>query len=278
MRRTALALALVAALLTGCSDDGSPSDAPASARPTRKPPAPRPERLERTGDPVELTVLQYNIQFADAGLDGVARDIAAVDPDVVLLNEIDDRRSTGGPQQAAYLARKLKMSYAYDPNGTVQYGLRGNAVLTRLDIAYVRRYRLPWPDGTEKRGLMNVVVTDGDVQVDVWTTHLNPDVGTLAQARRVRTIVGRPDCTTFLAGDLNVRPYRNPPQVLREHLGDVWRFVGEGAGGTNRSGTRRIDYLYFRRADPLTAVVEERAHSDHRRLVATFRVDPRENC
>lgn len=222
--------------------------------------------------------MQYNIQFASAGLDGVARDIRKVDPDIVLLNEIDDRRRTGGPQQAAYLARRLGMNVAYDPNGAVRDGIRGNAVLTKLDIAYVRRYALPRPDGTEQRGLMRVTVTRGRLQLNVWTTHLNPDVGTRAQARRVRTVVGVPPCTTILAGDLNVRPYRDPPQMLGEHLGDVWRYVGKGPGGTNRAGTRRIDYLYFRNTMPVSAVVEPRRHSDHHALVGAFLVDPADNC
>ncbi len=278
LRARAAAALLVAACLTGaCSDDEPGDDRPGPDLPTRTVP-PRPAVLERDGPPVEVTVLQYNIQFADAGIDAVARDIRESGAEVVLLNEIDDRRSTGGLQQAAYLAEELGMSYANDANGDVRDGVRGNAVLTSWDITFVRRYALPRPEGTEQRGLMNVVVRDGDVQLDVWTTHLNPDVGTLEQARRVRTLIGRPDCATVFAGDLNVRPYRNPPQLLREHLGDVWRYVGEGVGGTNRAGDRRIDYMYFRNAEPLTAVVAERSASDHRRLLATFRVDPRDNC
>jgi endonuclease/exonuclease/phosphatase family metal-dependent hydrolase len=285
MLRTRLALvgAVVAlAGLTSCTGDGDDEPTPdptetATARPKPRPPA-RPARLVRAGPPVEVTVMQFNIQFADAGLDGVAEDIRAAGADIVLLNEIDDRRSTGGRLQPRYLARKLGMNVAYDPNGAVRHGIRGNAVLTRFDITYVRRYDLPTPDGTEKRGLMNVVVRRGDVQLDVWTTHLNPDVGTLAQARRVRTRIGTPSCTTVFAGDLNTRPYRNPPKLLREHLGDLWRYVGDGTGGTNYSGERRIDYMYFAKATPLSAEVTPRLHSDHRGLLGTFLVDPRDNC
>lgn len=274
----ALLLVVTAALTAGCSDEPSADpDGPAQTR-TAKPVPPRPARLVRTGTPREVTVLQYNIQFADAGIDGVARDIRASGADVVLLNEIDDRRTTGGLLQPAYLAEKLGMDFAYDPNGTVRDGVRGNAVLTSWDITYVRRHRLPTPEGTERRGLMNVTVRDGRVQMDVWTTHLNPDVGTLSQARRVRTIIGRPTCSTVFGGDLNVRPYRNPPQVLREHLGDLWRYRGEGVGGTNRAGDRRIDYLYFRDAEPVSVEVLERGSSDHRPLLGRFLVDPRENC
>ncbi len=278
-RTAAVVLSLTVGLTTACTSDVTPtSDSEAGAtRPARTGP-PRPERLQRSGPPVTLRVLQYNIQFADAGINGVVDDIRATDADIVLLNEVDDRRSQGGRLQPRYLAEKLGMNFAYDPNGAVSRGLRGNAVLTRFDITYVRRYRLPTPEGTEKRGLMNVVVTDGDLQLDVWTTHLNPDVGTLAQARRVRTLIGRPSCTTILGGDLNVKPYRNPSVVLREHLGDLWRYVGKGVGDTSRIGGRRIDYLYFARAEPVSAEVAERSNSDHRRLVGTFRVDPRDNC
>ncbi|MDO9454748.1 endonuclease/exonuclease/phosphatase family protein [Nocardioides sp.] len=283
MARTRALLATAALVLTAglaaCSGDDAPApgDPTVTARAKPRPPA-RPARLVREGPPVEVRVLQYNIQFADAGIDGVVDDIRAADADIVLLNEIDDRRSTGGLLQPRYLARKLGMNVAFDPNGTVRHGVRGNAVLTSFDIAYVRRFDLPTPDGTEKRGLMDVVVRQGDVQLDVWTTHLNPDVGTLAQARRVRTIIGEPACTTVLAGDLNVKPYRNPPTLLREHLGDVWRYVGDGAGGTNRAGNRRIDYMYFARAEPVSAEVRPRGSSDHRGLLGTFSVDPDDNC
>ena len=279
--RASVALVVTAALMTlatGCTDDDVPGAAPtAPARPARTPP-PEPPRLVSQGPPVALTVLQYNIQFADAGIAGVAADIERSGADVVLLNEIDDRRGTGGIQQAERLGRLLGMEVAYDPNGDVSTGLRGNAVLTSYDVVDVRRHRLPHPDGTERRGLMRVTVREGDVQLQVWTTHLNPDVGTLAQARRVRTIIGRPDCTTVFGGDLNTKPDRNPPQVMRTHLGDLWRYVGDGPGGTNRAGDRRIDYLYFSLAEPVGAVVAERGASDHRGLVGTFLVDPRENC
>jgi endonuclease/exonuclease/phosphatase family metal-dependent hydrolase len=258
------------------SDDGDDEPRASGAAPTT--PRSRPTARPRQGRPVAVKVLQYNIQFGDAGLAGVADDIRASGADVVLLNEVDDRTATGGVRQADRLGSLLEMDVAYDPNGAVRTGVRGNAVLSRFRIADVRRWDLPRPDGTEQRGLMRVRLTSRTLSFHVWTTHLNPDVGTRRQARRVRTIVGVPYCTTILGGDLNVRPHRDPPALLREHLTDVWRAQGNGAGGTNRAGTRRIDYLYQGLARGTSIQVRPRGSSDHRPLLATLVLDPRRSC
>lgn len=226
---------------------------------------------------VKVRVLQYNIRFGQYGIDRVARDIERTGAQVVMLNEIDDRRPSGGVHQAKRLGQLLGMSVVYDPNSRNRFGFRGNAVLTSLSVRSFRRIALPAPEGTEPRGLLKVRVSNGAVAFDVWSTHLNPGKGKLAQARTVRTTIGDPTCATVLGGDMNTTPGTSEYRVPKTHLRDLFDKAGSGDGGTGAGG-KRIDYLFYDKVKPVKAKVLPRRHSDHHGLLGVVEIDPAKTC
>jgi endonuclease/exonuclease/phosphatase family metal-dependent hydrolase len=234
------------------------------------------ERKQAT--PVAIRVLQYNIRYGSRGLDRVAHDIRRTGAGVVVLNEVDDNRRTGGVHQARYLARRLGMRAVFDANIRTRHGHRGNAVLTRFPVRDVARHDLFVPPGTRPRGLVRVRLAVRGIGVDVWGTHLNVGRGTLRQARGTAAIIGRPTCATILGGDMNAGPGSPEDRVLRTHLQDVWRAVGRGPGHTNFRGIQRIDYLYHRHTTPLRTWVTPLRASDHRGVVGIVRLHRARSC
>lgn len=225
----------------------------------------------------KVRVVTYNIRFGQYGIRNLARDIRRTGAEVVLLQEVDDRRSTGGRHQARALARRLGMNVRYDPNGTVRHGWkRGNAILSTYPIRKVKRWDLP--RSKEQRGLMRARIDIGQRRLRVWVTHLEPGAGRLRQARAVRRRIGDPTCTTILGGDMNSTPRTREHRVLSTHLRDLWARVGDGPGHTNKRGTARIDYLFFDKARARSAWVAPLRHSDHRALVGNVSFGARQSC
>lgn len=226
----------------------------------------------------EVRIATYNIAFGRMGLDAVANDIARLKADVVLLQEVDDRRSSGGRNQAAYLAGQLGMDWRYDPNSTKAFGKRGNAVLSRTPLADRTRYDLPNVSGQEPRGLMRVSVAPNGVPMHVWVTHLNPGPGKQRQAERVRDLVGRPTCATVVGGDLNTTPDTSEYRAATANLVDLFARKGQGRGGTTANGRARIDYLLVKKATPVIAKVAPLRNSDHRAVQGKVQVTADRGC
>ena len=66
---------------------------------------------------VDIRVLDFNTHRSYGGIGTLAAEIAAVDPDIVLLQEIDQNKgSTGNIDQAAYFAEALGMNHVFAPN------------------------------------------------------------------------------------------------------------------------------------------------------------------
>jgi endonuclease/exonuclease/phosphatase family metal-dependent hydrolase len=252
------------------------SSSRSAARPSTQPTPPT--QVGPAGPPVRVRFLQYNIRYGSLGLDDVAHDIERTGADVVMLNEIDDRTRTGRIHQVRHLARRLGMHSVFDPNIWTRGGLRGNAVLSTYPIVGAERHEIFSVPGERPRGLMRARVDVGPTRVDVWTSHLSVVVGKRQQARDVSRIIGAPRCSTVVGIDLNAGPASVEDAVMRTHLNDTWRAVGEGAGNTNFRGINRIDYVYYDRARPRAAWVTPVRHSDHRAVVADLDLAPAHSC
>lgn len=203
-----------------------------------------------------LCLTSWNIQWA-RGIDGqvncerIASEIAAVDPDVICLQEVasgmPDLPGADGSNQFDVFAR-LFPDYrliagpgveTFDSDGRAR--LFGNAILSRLPIISVRRHALPWiADGaqTMPRLLLEVIVVAACGPVRVMTTHLDyfSAAARAAQLEAVRSIlvetqarahalpkpasgpyleVGHP-VATVLCGDFNMPPESDLWPILTE--------------------------------------------------------------
>jgi endonuclease/exonuclease/phosphatase family metal-dependent hydrolase len=212
----------------------------------------------------------------------IAREMAALDADVWLLQEVDKNRVwSGRVDQAAYLAGQLGMEYAFATNvlrpGESRYG---TAVLSAYPILESSNTLLPRPAGTQQRGLLRVVLEPAPGQrVSVYTTHFEhtSQDARLAQARAVAGVLADDPHRAVLGGDLNARPASPPVSTLRGVATDTWAVAGRGAGLTHPSANprSRIDYLMHRGQLGVNAVSTFPSRvSDHRVVRASYDLTP----
>lgn len=265
----------------------SPSSPPASS-------SPAPETSPTspcTAPATTLRVLTFNIHSArrptgEPDLENIASEIAAADPDLVLLQEVDRGRSqTDGLDQAEWLGRRLGMAAAYGANQRLRdrfgrSGWIGNAVLSRFPIVSTDNHRLPAPPGLQRRGLQQVRIQIGDQEVTVFNTHLDHTSGSvrIRQAVQITAIVDQVAGPRLLGGDLNAEPDSISLSVLtRSGFQDSWITSGRGPGDTVPGGAprRRIDYLLFDGSfRPDWARTRRSGVSDHRAVLVTVALTP----
>lgn len=212
----------------------------------------------------------------------IAREMAALDVDVWLLQEVDKNRiNSGRVDQAAYLAGQLGMEYAFATNVLRPSDSRyGTAVLSAYPILESSNTLLPRPPGTQQRGLLRVVVEPLPGQrVSVFTTHFEhtSQDARLTQARTVARILADDPHRVVLGGDLNARPASAPITMLRGVATDTWAAAGRGAGLTHPSAQprSRIDYLMHRGQLGVNVVSTHPSRvSDHRVVRASYDLTP----
>lgn len=223
-----------------------------------------------------LRIITWNIQWG-LGIDGTvdlgrivneARAIA--DFDVLCLQEVSDNfsdlRGNDGRNQFAELARLLPDYTAVEgvaldvPDGAGGRRRFGNMILSRLPVAQVLRYTLPWEAATTRnmpRFLLEAVIEAPSGPFRVMTTHLEyssdslrrAQVEGIREAHRTaceRVATPREDgpgtyaryptsASAILTGDFNMRPPDPSKRRISEPFGngvpallDAWQ-VAHGA-------------------------------------------------
>jgi endonuclease/exonuclease/phosphatase family metal-dependent hydrolase len=240
---------------------------------------------------VPVTVVTFNIHSAiGAGgfeLERIAAEIGASDPDVVLLQEVDDGRLRSRfVDEAAYLAGALRMEHVFASN-VVRPGRRvgdpvshyGTAVLTRLKVDSWTHTTLPNRPGRQPRGLQHLVLRFHGREFSVYNAHLDHTTPSLRQQqmRVARDIIGVDALPVIFGGDFNASP---ASKTLAEALDpshtdlvDPWPLVGDGNGLTvpNNAPRVRIDFLLVDDEwQPTVMATWQSAVSDHRGLVGRF--------
>jgi endonuclease/exonuclease/phosphatase family metal-dependent hydrolase len=184
---------------------------------------------------MKLRLMTYNVHRCvgtDRRLDveRVAEVIAAEQPDVVALQELDvGRARTRGVDQAHRLAQLLKMTSHFHPAMTVEEELYGDAILTALPEKKVKAEGLPLYTrirGLEPRGALWVTVDVGGTPVQIINTHLG--LVPQEQKRQAAALLGerwmaREDWRApgILLGDFNASPYSATYRMLRAALRDA---------------------------------------------------------
>jgi endonuclease/exonuclease/phosphatase family metal-dependent hydrolase len=234
---------------------------------------------------LRVRVLTYNIHHGE-GVDGkldlarIAKVITAVEPDLVSVQEVDQKvERTGKVDQPAELERLTKMHAAFGGNLNLQGGHYGNLVLSRWPIARHRNHPLPSLRQGEPRGVLEVEVElPGDAGLLTFlATHLDhrPDESErLASAEKINEIETKP--LALLAGDLNAVP----ESKTLSSLGAAWTVSNQEPMPTIPvdKPTRQIDYVLFKPAARWkvveTRVLDEAVASDHRALLAVLELLP----
>ncbi len=239
-------------------------------------------------------IVTYNVHRCvgnDRRLDvpRVAAVLAALEPDIVALQELDvGRRRTNYADQAHEIAELLKMTSHFHPAFTVEEERYGDAILTAYPERLVKVGPLPGYDrmrALEPRGALWVEVEIDGKLVQIINTHL----GLVPREQQIQAahLAGKgwldhPDCRfpTILLGDFNATATSLVYRTLTTKLQAARRLARRKTPTSTFPSplpVLRIDHVFvspgievqhvFAPFDPLTRVA-----SDHLPLVMDFEV------
>jgi endonuclease/exonuclease/phosphatase family metal-dependent hydrolase len=269
---------------------GAPSSTPA--------PAPAPAPAPTTG--VQLRVLQYNTHHGGYGTDGrydpdrLATWMAKMNPDVIMLNEVEKFTSWGNEDQPArYKAlmqaktgRTWYMVFAQEFGAWTSNG-KGHVILSTYPLESTNFFDMSWD-----RVAAEARITVNGRTISLMVTHLDPDSQTrrLAQAQQVTLWASAIAENRILTGDMNAWPDQSSIGEYNKTYNDSWA-VAESAGkavgfsGLNPSGATkngRIDYILYSKKAANLVVLGSQVYdtrdanrvmpSDHRPVLTTFEV------
>jgi len=217
--------------------------------------------------PGTLRVLTYNIHHGE-GMDKVfdyrrlAKVIKDLSPDIVALQEVDDRTErASGVDQGALLGKLCRMHNVFGQAMPYQGGRYGEAILSRFPIEKAAIHPLPYQVGQEPRAALEVLIRPHGLPplafVGTHLCHQNNETR-IQQTRRISELFPQPrtepssqaqrgnvslaaqrNYPVILAGDFNARPGSEPMNVLLD------------AGWLDTVAPRsKIDYVLVRRCDP----------------------------
>jgi endonuclease/exonuclease/phosphatase (EEP) superfamily protein YafD len=245
-----------------------------------------PEAPEGASSETELTVLSWNLEMDSKSPADAAAGIAAIDADVVSLQELTPAFAAGieadgtlkarypyrileprpGPNGLGLLAKRPLIVRGLDPGGRILRAgllLDDGRTVELLDVHPTRPLYTLW----------------GPLPVSLDTQARDEDVVRIAE------IVGALDdpAAAVVAGDLNGTSSEAGLGVLDGHLVDAHAAVGTGPGFTWRpdqlegldTGVLRIDHVLVGAwSTPVFTSVDCTATGDHCRLLVTLRVTP----
>lgn len=251
---------------------------------------------------MQTTLLTYNIRigtFNPWGLEGVARVIERLRPDIVGMQEVHVYANASGPvDQPRWLAERLGLQAAFGPARDVpprivprQVGQFGNAVLTRFPILAGETLLLPRPTpNDEQRAVLGVAVETPAGPLNVFVTHwsLLPDHRALQATATVDFVKSwRAGAPAALLGDFNALPDAPEIAAVRAQLVNLWEATGVPAedrvsfpagrkGLTTPDGwAGALDYIFIDSslaARRIEVIHDETLASDHNPVLATVEV------
>lgn len=228
-----------------------------------------------------LRVMSYNIKHG-LGNDGVvdleraAAVIERVGPDVVTLQEVDQRcRRSGGVDQAAWLGERLEMTPIFGSFMDYDGGRYGMAILSRLPIVSWENIELP--AGAEPRSALaaRIRLEDGTESVVVGVHLYATEEQRLAQAQTIIDAFANEKAPVILAGDFN----STPGSSVMRRIGEHWTNPDKGVDHLTFPSVgahTEIDFILYR--TPRTTrtvaidVLDEPIASDHRPLFLELQI------
>ena len=193
--------------------------------------------------PERLRIATWNIRAArSAPLDIIAEELAAMQADVIGLQELDVRtRRSGFLDEPAVLATALGFHYVFAASIKWDEGDYGLAILSRWPLTEIRRHRLDSSTATEPRIVLEATVCAAGRPLRVLNHHADSWVGSreagFAELRGIlRPNMGR---GLMVLGDFNEQPDGAAVRALIDS-----GLVDLGAELPVRvENRRRIDYL-----------------------------------
>ncbi len=230
-----------------------------------------------------LRVLTYNIHHG-RGTDGVidlariARVMRDADPDLVALQEVDERTTRSeGVDEAGELARLTGLTVRFGPQIDYLGGRYGQAILSRFPLGEAIVHELPGIGGDRERRIavaVEAATPFGPIVMAGTHLHHRSEEARREQARAiVKALANAEHC--ILAGDINAVPGSEPITVLdaawtRATVADAPTQATFPAGAPARA----IDHVFVRPSGAWRVVgmevLDEPEASDHRPVVVVL--------
>lgn len=234
----------------------------------------------------DVRVVTYNIKHGRGNDDGVdldrtARVLRALQPDIVGLQEVDNRATrSGGVDEADRLGELLGMEHAFGAFMDFQGGEYGLAILSRYPIRSARSIRLP--DGNEPRVALAAELTlaDGRVitVVNVHFDWVRDDAFRFAQATQVAEALDALRTPYILLGDFNDTPDSRTLALFQARATEAAKPAAERLTFSSTEPEKEIDFIFFSPSTGFATrevrVVDEPVASDHRPVLAVLRFTP----
>ena len=247
--------------------------------------------LDAATSAMTVRILTYNIHHGE-GMDGVfdlqrlADIIASTKPDLVAIQEVDERtRRSGGVNQLEELARLTGLHPTFGRAMEFQDGGYCVGILSRWKAISVENQPLPTAPDREPRTVLTVVVepVPHRPRIAFTSTHFDSGRGTelrTAQAAALNDLVASGDDSAalrILAGDLNSGPDTEAVSTLRTKWTDV---SGNDRPTLSVSGrlSYSVDWAFVQSPSPWrvveSRVVDAPVASDHRPVLVVLELVP----
>jgi endonuclease/exonuclease/phosphatase family metal-dependent hydrolase len=242
----------------------------------------------KADEPVTLRVLSYNIHHGE-GIDGkldlerIAKVMLAVKPDLIALQEVDNKTSrTNKVDQAKELASLTKMQVVFGPNIEFGGGSYGNAILSKYPIKKSQNHHLPNHENGEQRGALSAEieipgVTDHLTFISTHFDHRPDDTERIASSKYVNHWINKlPNQPMIIAGDFNDIIGSKTLSILDKS----WTRTNPESMPTIpvKKPTRQIDFILYRPKSRFTTeetkVLDEAVASDHRAFFSVVKLTP----
>lgn len=231
----------------------------------------------------DVRVVSYNIKHGlgtdqVVDLERTAGVLRALMPDIVGLQEVDDRATrSGSVAQAERLGERLGMQPAFGKFMDFQGGAYGLAILSRYTIVSTREVQLP--DGNEPRVALAVEVRlPGDRPLTIVNVHFDwvrDDGFRYAQAEALTKYLDALTTPYILLGDFNDVRESRTLQLFFSRATEAAKPADNRMTFSSTDPRREIDFIFYSPAAAFSAgevrVIDEPVASDHRPVLAVLR-------
>lgn len=236
-------------------------------------------------DSRELTIMTYNLRFGElAGMDRLAEEIKAMNPDFVAIQEVDvntgrsAKMHNDGLNFVTELAQRTGLFGYYGRAIDLGKGYYGIGILSRYPAEKIEKFELPNPGAVEPRVLLEGVFEMPGKKIVFACTHLDycHHETRQQQARFVVDKLKESKIPVIVAGDFNA----NPQQVYTKIFSDEMKNL------TNDTKTwpadkpqEKLDYIFayppedFELKSCFVPEPSDSAASDHLPVVSKIVVD-----
>ena len=241
----------------------------------------------RIESPVRVAVLTYNIYHGEdanggSNLDAVAGIINSLKPDLVALQEVDNKTGRAkGLDLTAELSRRTGMEGIFGKAMDYDGGGYGEAVLSRHPVIETKNNLLPHTLKAEPRAALEVhIELPGGVKMAFVGTHLDhqrEQSNRIMQTNRIMELYENYDLPIVLAGDLNATPGSDPINLLLRQWSGAARDDPQPTFPSKKP-VRRIDYIMYKPNNCWKVVevrvIDEKVASDHCPVLAVLELLP----